>query len=324
MRIVITGGAGFIGRVLVDRLAHRGDDVTALVRDPARAGYLAEREAVTLVRSSLADPGLMRDAMRGADAVIHAAGSYRVGIRASERPAMWDANVGATERVLDAAITEGVPRIVAVSTVNVFGDTHGAIVEEPHRRPPGEGFLSWYDETKLRAHEAAEVRIAAGAPVVIVMPCQVYGPHDHSLASAQLDEAFHGRLRYIGFADLGLAWVHVDDLADGIVAALDHGRPGEAYALAGEVTTMGDAIALAARLGGKRAPALHVPTGLLRFLAPLNDTVGGLPGMPANLGETISASAGVTYWANHDKAARELGFAPRGLEQGILDTWGHR
>ena len=198
------------------------------------------------------------------------------------------------------------------------------IPDESFRRPAGEGFLSWYDETKLRAHEAAEARIAAGAPIVIVQPGQTYGPHDHSLASHQLELACTGRLRYLAFADTGTAWVHVDDLADGIVAALDRGRIGEAYSLAGENLRMAAAIEVAARVGGHRPPRLRVPTGLLRLLAPLNDAVGGLPGVPGNLRETLTASDGVTYWADHAKATRELGFAPRPLEQGVADTWARR
>ena len=63
---------------------------------------------------------------------------------------MWDANVGTTTRVLDAAEAAETPRIVYVSTVNVFGNTHGRIVDETYRRDLGEGFLSWYDETKYR------------------------------------------------------------------------------------------------------------------------------------------------------------------------------
>src|SRR6185436_5153569 len=157
----------------------------------------------------------------GADGVIHGAGSYRIGIQARERPQMWDANVGATERVLDAAIAAGVPRIVYVSTNNVLGDTHGTQPDETYKRDLKAGWLSYYDETKYRAHEAAEKRINAGAPIVIVQPSQVYGPNDHTLASAQLDMAFHGRLRYLLMATSGQGWVHVHDLADGIVAALD-------------------------------------------------------------------------------------------------------
>jgi dihydroflavonol-4-reductase len=321
MRVVITGGAGFIGRAVVSRLAARGDEVIALVRDPDRAAHLSGTN-VTLLASDLRSVPAMSAQMRGADAVIHGAGIYRVGIKKSERPQMWDANVGATERVLDAAIPAGVPRIVYISTNNVFGDTHGTQPDETYRRDLAEGWLSYYDETKFRAHEAAEKRIAAGAPIVIVQPSQVYGPNDHSVASAQLDLAYHGRLRYISFPASGFAWAHVHDVADGIVAALDRGRVGEAYALAGPCYRLKDAIGVAARVAGRKPPRLTVPTRLMRLVAPLNDRLGGLPGLPDSLAEVISAGDGVTYWAKHDKATAELGFKPRSLEDGVMDTWG--
>ena len=320
-RVIVTGGAGFIGRAVAERLGDRGDEIVALVRDPDTARHLV-RSGVTLVQSDLQDSGALRAAMQGATAVIHGAGSYKVGIARSERPAMWKANVEVTERVLDAAIAAGVPRIAYVSTVNVFGNTHGAVVDETYRRNLEDGFLSWYDETKFRAHEAAEVRIAAGAPIVIVQPGQVYGPNDHSVASQQLALAHAGRLPYIGLPDTGLAWVHVHDLADGIVAALDRGRIGEAYALAGECLRFDAAIRIAAGVGGHRPPWFALPTGLARLMAPINDAIGGFPGMPASVAETIRAGAGVTYWSSHDKATRELGFVPRTLEQGATDTWG--
>jgi dihydroflavonol-4-reductase len=323
LRVVITGGAGFIGRAVVARLAARGDKVSALVRDPDRATHL-KHENVKLAASDLTSKAALAAQMKGADAVIHAAGSYRIGIKQAERSAMWEANVGATERVLDAAVAAGVGRIVYVSTNNVLGDTRGELPDEAYRRDLGNGFLSWYDETKYRAHEAALARIEQGAPIIIVQPAQVYGPHDHSLASAQLQLAHSGRLRYVAFPSSGLAWVHVDDLADGIVAALDRGRLGETYSLAGDPRRMGESVAIAAKVGGRKPPRLTVPTRLLRLMAPINDRLGGLPGLPQNLGETIRASDGVTYWAKHDKATAELGFRPRSLEQGVADTWGAR
>jgi nucleoside-diphosphate-sugar epimerase len=321
MRVVVTGGAGFVGRAVVERLRDRGDDVVALVRDPATATHLVHQR-VTLVRSSLADPGLLGDAMRGADAVVHIAGMYRVGIAKSDRPAMWDANVGATERVLDAAIAADVARTLYVSTLNVFGNTNGAVADETYRRRLADGFTSCYDETKFRAHEAAAARIAAGAPIVIVLPSQVYGPHDHSAASEQLHRAFHGTLRYTALTGVGLGWVHVHDLADGMLAALDGGRTGELYCLPGPNHTLAEAIAIAARVGDKRPPRFTVPTAIARLTAPLNDALGGLPGMPPTLAEAIRSADGVTYYATAGKARRELGFAPRSLEQGVVDTWG--
>jgi dihydroflavonol-4-reductase len=235
---------------------------------------------------------------------------------------MWDANVGATERDLDAAIAAGVPRIVYISTANVFGNTRGGVPDETHQRDLSRGFVSYYDETKFRAHEAAQRRIAAGAPIILIQPTQVYGPDDHSAASGQLRRAYLGRLRFTAFASLGMAWVHVHDVADGVVAALDRGRLGEAYILAGAPRRLGESIEAAARLGGRRPPRLVIPTRLFRAIAALNDRVGGLPGLPPNAREIISASDDVTYWADAGKAARELGFTARSLEQGIVDTWG--
>jgi dihydroflavonol-4-reductase len=215
-----------------------------------------------------------------------------------------------------------VPRIVYVSTCNVFGNTKGKVVDESYRRDPADGFLSWYDVTKFRAHEVAEARIAAGAPVVIVQPSQIYGSGDHSAAGAQLADAFAGRLAYTVFGSCGLGWVHVDDLARGIVAALDRGRQGEAYVLSGPRHRLGASMAIAARAGGHRPPRLSVPTALLRFTAPFNDRLVHLPGLPDDLGETIRASDGVTYWATSAKAERELGFVARPLDQGVRDVFG--
>jgi dihydroflavonol-4-reductase len=323
MRVVVTGGAGFIGRALVNRLATRSVDVVALVRDPAKASYL-EQSHVTVEQNDLSDSTALAATMRGADGVIHAAGQYRVGITPAERPHMLDANLGTTERVLDAAITAGVRRIVYVSTVNVFGDTHGVVVDETYRRDPTTKkgrFISYYDESKYLAHLAAERRIAAGAPIVIVMPAQVYGPHDHSGATEQLDLAFHGKLPYVSFPTMGMSWVHLDDLVDSIIAALIRGRVGQSYVIAGAPINMRDSINIAARAGGQRAPRLTLPIFLMRLIAPLSDRRGGFTGMPANLRETISAGGKVTYWASAAKATRELGFSARPLDQGVADTW---
>ena len=289
--------------------------MVAFVRDAGRAQHLVDLGA-ELVVDDLSDIGGLTDRLRGVDAVIHAAGSYRIGIPKSEHGTMWDANVGTTTRVLDAAEAAGTSRIVYVSTVNVFGNTHGQVVDETYRRDLREDFLSWYDETKYGAHEVAEQRIAAGAPIVIVLPSQVYGPGDHSGFGEQMRLAFEGRLRYRAVDDVGVGLVHVDDLAAGIVAALDRGVAGQSYVLSGPRTTLGEAIVLAAELGGHRSPVLHIPTGLLRVMAPL----GGLIGEP-NLAEVISASAGVTYLASSDKAIAELGFAPRPIQDGLRDTF---
>jgi dihydroflavonol-4-reductase len=148
------------------------------------------------------------------------------------------------------------------------------------------------------------------------MPSQVYGPGDHSAVGEQLRLAGTGKLRYLALSDVGLGFVHVDDLAAGIVAALDKGEVGERYILSGPRVTLDHAIALAASLNGKRPPRLHVPNGLLRFVAPAGRLLG-----QRNLPEVVRSAAGVTYWASAAKAERELGFHARDLETGFRDAF---
>lgn len=315
MRVVVTGGAGLVGRAVVRTLRDRGDAVVALVRSRSRAAHL-EAHGVELVESDLSDVAGLTASLDGADAAIHAAGSYRVGIARSERAAMWDANVGTTTRLLDAAVAAGTRRFVYVSTGNVYGNTRGRTVDETYRRDRGDGFLSWYDETKHAAHEVAVERAAAGTPIVIALPSQVYGSGDRSSVGEQLRLAHAGRLRFRALDGVGLGFVHADDLAVGIVAALDRGRPGEAYNLAGPRTTLREAIALAARVGGHEPPRFRIPDGLLRGVAWL----GELTGRP-NVRELVDASAGVTYWFSAAKAVAELGFVARDLESGFRHTF---
>jgi dihydroflavonol-4-reductase len=306
-----------VGRVIVRRLVARGDQVTVSVRNRGRVAELGELDGATIVEDDLSNVHRLGESLRDGlfDAVIHAAGSYRVGIARSERGAMWDANIGSTTRLLDAAEAGRVGRIVYLSTCGILGDTHGRIVDETWRRDVAEGFVSWYDETKFGAHEVAQQRARAGAPIVTVLPSQVYGRADHSMVGDQLRRAYRGSLRYRVLDEAGLGFVHVEDLAAGIGAALDRGRIGESYILSGPQVRFQDALRIAAELGGQVLPP-KIPTALLRVLVP----IGGVIGQPG-LAELV-ASAGATFWGSSAKAAAELGFAARPLEDGLRDAFG--
>jgi dihydroflavonol-4-reductase len=320
-RVFVTGAAGFIGGATAHLLHERGDEVVAVVRSPSNATELLDL-GVEVVGGDLGSETAIRSAMAGCDAVIHLAGSYRVGIPASERPAMYEANVAVTERVLDVAIAFGIPRIVEVSTVNVFGDTRGRIVDESFRRDPADGFLSYYDETKYRAHMAARSRIAAGAQIVIAMPGTTYGRADHTPIGAQFKAVYDGVARYIAQGDLGVSPTYVDDVAAGIVAAMDRGRIGDAYVLAGENMLLRDALGVVAHAAGRRPPRITIPNGLTRFAARIAPGGGRLLGLPTNLAEVVRASGGVTYWASSAKAQAALGYRTRDLERGARDAYG--
>ncbi len=316
MRVFLTGGTGFIGGEVARLLRERGDDVVALVRTPAKATALLAL-GCELAAGDLSDEDALRTSMKGADAVIHCAAVYEIGVPASRREALVDANVRGTERVLGAALAAGVRRAVYVSTVAVFGDTRGDVADEQWLRPQGLGYTSVYEQTKVQAHERALELGARGLPLVTVQPGTVYGPGDTSEIGGLFDRLLAGKLPLMPFPDLGVTPVHRDDVAAGIVLALDKGTSGSSYVLAGEPTRMGALVAELARVAGRKPPRGSVPTVLLRGLAPFGRVVGPILGFPSNLREVVTSSDGVTFWASSDKAQRELGWSFRPLAEGL-------
>ncbi len=319
MKVFVTGATGFIGGHVVRDLRARGDEVVCLVRSPEKAQDLSELGCV-LFEGDLSDDVAMRSGMAECDAVIHGAAVYEVGIPKSEHAAMYKANVVGTERALRAALEEKIPKVVYISTVGAFGNTHGEVVDETYMHPGG-AHTSYYEETKVQAHQIAQRLIdEEGLPCVIVQPGGVYGPDDHSAIGTQMNQFLSGRMPMIAFPDFGMNMVHVNDVADGVLLALDRGKVGESYVLGGQITTMRELIETLAKVTDRKAPKRAIPTPLLKALTPIGPVVGKVMGQPPNLSELISSADGVTFWAKHDKAMSELGYSPRGLEQGLRDT----
>jgi len=319
VKVFVTGGTGFIGGEIVRQLRARGDDVVCLARSPEKGKAVAAL-GCELVAGDLSDTEALRKGMDGCDAVIHAAAMYEVGIPAKQRPAMWEANVAGTERVMEAALEAKVPRIVYVSTVGVFGNTDKKIVDETYEHPE-QGFTSCYEETKLEAHKIVKRMIAErDLPAIIVQPGGVYGPGDTSQVADLLQEFFAGKLPLLPFPELGICMSHVEDIAGGVLLALDKGKLGEIYVISGPATTMRGAIETVAAVSGRKAPKRNLPTPLMKALIPIGPLVGKMMGQPPNLRELISSGDGVTFWASYEKAERELGYSPRGLEEGMRQT----
>ena len=315
MKIFLTGGTGFIGSRTATRLRERGDEVIALVRTPSKATAL-EGAGCELMPGDLGDVDAIRAGMSDCEAVIHAAAMYEVGVKSSLHPAMYKANVVGTRNVLEAALELAIPRAVYVSTIGVFGDTKGKIVDETHFSNLAT-FGTYYEETKHQAHLVTLELIARGLPGIIVIPGVTYGPNDPS-AMGQLVERFvNKKLPALPLPTLGGNYGHRDDIVSGILLALDKGGPGETYILGGEIARQRDFVAkLAAQLG--RKPPRDLPSVFLKVMAPFGPLVGPLLDLPPNLREA-TASDGATFWASHEKAVRELGYSPRNIDQGIKD-----
>jgi len=317
MRAFVTGGTGFIGRSLVRHLIVRGDDVLALARSESGAATLRALGA-KVVPGDVTDRESMRAAMRGCDVVFHLAGVYDFSPEAKAQCAAI--NVDGTRNVLGLAHELRVPRIVYTSSLAVFGDTHGELPDETYRSDGP--FLTEYDRTKWLAHyEVAEPLIRQGAPIVIVMPGVVYGPGDESWLADAMRYFHRGLLPIVPGPESVVTYAYVDDVAAGHILAAEKGRPGESYILAGPAVPLGEMVDFWAQLLGKRPPSARVPARLVTPLAPVAARLQPALSLPPMFSEDLVRTMGVTYAGRADKARAELGWRPRPLQTGMLDTF---
>lgn len=318
MRAFLTGATGFVGGHLATKLRARGDVVVALVRSPHKASELT-RLGCTIVEGDLAARSVMAEGMMGCDSVFHIAAGYQVGVYENACKEMHVSNIVGTENALGAAVDAGVSKIVYVSTIGYYGNTRGQVVDETFERIDFD-WLSCYDETKYKAHQVAERFMAEGAPVLIAQPGGIYGPGDTSDLAKLLDRIQKGWIKVMVMPGVGFNFVHVEDVVDGLLLVHDKGRIGQSYNLGGELSTLGDLIKKVAVLAGRKPPTKELPLGLIKRSVGPWRYLGPMLGFPPNLRELIKASEGVTYWASHEKAERELGYSPRTLDVGLPDV----
>lgn len=316
MKAFVTGGSGFIGSHVVRLLIERGYDVVALAHTGKSADKLRAMGA-TPVHGDVTVAESMREHMKGVDVVFHLAGWYQVG--AKDWMNAEAINVGGTRNVLNLAVELDIPKIIYASSVAVFGDTKGQLVDESYRSAGP--FLSEYDRTKWLAHyKVAEPLIEQGAPLIIVMPGVTYGPGDHSLVGA-LMTMFYQDSPLLPGPDTTLTYAHVEDIAEGIVLASEKGRIGESYILAGPAVPFGEMFDFWSYLTGKPAPSLRIPSRFLHLLAPVIGALEPTLPLPPFLSREGMEITGASYAARADKARTELGWQPRPLQAGMLETF---
>ncbi|OGO35644.1 MAG: hypothetical protein A2W35_05190 [Chloroflexi bacterium RBG_16_57_11] len=318
MKIFVTGGTGFIGQRVVQKLVDRGHLVQALVRSH-RAVAQVEILGAQPVWGDITASESMHDAIHGSDAVFHLAAWYKVGTRDIRRAELI--NVQGTQNVLELAFNLKVPRVLYTSTLAVYGDTHGAFPDESYE-PPAGPFLTEYDRTKYLAHyQVALPLIQRGAPITILMPGIVYGPGDPSLIGQMMRMFYRGLFPVLPGPELTITYAHVEDVAEGHVLALERGKPGEVYHLAGPALTLEEAVRLWSQASGRRAPFFSIPARVVKPLAPLVVVLGKLLPLPEVLSRDTFAILDATYLGRSDKALRELGWTRRPLDVGFQETF---
>lgn len=243
MKVAITGGTGFVGRHLAERLLAEGHEVVLISRHPGQLGHSLDR--ATWVRSNLCDPDILAGAFTGCDAVAHCAGINReIGSQTFER-----VHVEGTRRVVEAARRVGVRRIALMSFLRARPDCASA-----------------YHESKWAAEEIVR---ASGLEYSIIKAGMVYGRGDHMLD--HLSHAFHTfpLLATVGFKEKAIRPLAIEDLLRVLEAALIEGRlPRKTVALTGaEELLLSEAAGRVARVLGRRAWIFPAPVIFHRVLA---------------------------------------------------------
>jgi nucleoside-diphosphate-sugar epimerase len=319
MKYFITGATGFIGGRVAKQLVEARHEVVALVRNLQKAKHLAEL-GVSLAEGDIVDKGSLHRPMTDVDGVFHLAAWYQIGAR--DNRVAEKINVEGTRNVLHMMKELGIKKGVYTSTVAVFSDTNGKLVDETYRYDGPH--LSEYDRTKWLAHyEVAEPMMREGLPLVIVQPGVVYGPGDNSPMAATFKQYLQGRLPMLP-EQTSFCWAHVDDVARGHLLAMEKGKPGQSYILAGPPHSLVEAFEIAERITGVKAPRIRVSPGMLKFMSKLMEPIGAIIPLPETYtAESLRVAAGVTYLASNEKAKRELGYTVRPLEEGLRETLTH-
>lgn len=315
MKYFVTGATGFVGGVLAKKLREAGHEVNASVRSPEKAKEL-HAIGVNLFKGDVTEKKSMRAAMTGVDGVYHVAGWYKVGTR--DKSGGVQVNINGTRNVLELMQELKIPKGVYTSTLAINSDTKGVLADETYHFT-GE-HLSEYDRTKAEAHKIADEFIAKGLPLVIVQPGLIYGPGDTSSVRASLLNLFKGRLPMLP-RQTAYNWAHVEDIVQGHILAMEKGRVGESYIICGEKYELYEAFKLAAQTAGVRAPLAAAPA-MMKAMSVLVKPVDAF--MPESYtSEGLRIISGVTYIGDNSKAKRELGYSPRPMSDGWVETVRH-
>jgi dihydroflavonol-4-reductase len=314
---LVTGATGFVGSAVARALLARGHRVRVLARPNSDRRNLAGL-AVEIAEGAMEDPRSLARAVAGCRYVYHVAANYRIWV--PDPAPMFRANVEGTRDLLAAALEAGVERVVYTSSVATLGLVAGGSADE--ETPSSiDDMIGPYKQSKYAAEEVVrELVRERGLPVVIVNPSTPVGPGDikPTPTGRLIVEAARGQVP--AFVDTGLNIVHVDDVAEGHLAAAEKGRVGERYILGGENMSLAEILAGVAQAVGRRPPRLRVPHSVLFPVAVGAELAARVTGRdPFVTLDGVRMSRKKMYFTS-EKASRELGYTPRPAREAITDA----
>lgn len=318
MTVLVTGAAGFVGSAVVRALAAKGAAVRVLVRPSSDCGNLAD---LHVERS----PGDLRDrrsvdrAVSGCEAVFHVAADYRLWVPQPRE--MFANNVDGTRNVMEAAGEAGVRRVVYTSSVATLGLPRAGEAADEDTPATEADMIGPYKQSKFAAETLVRALVAErGLPAVIVHPSTPIGPWDRrpTPTGQIIVEAASGHMP--AYVDTGLNMVHVEDVAEGHLLALEQGKPGERFILGGENLTLKQILVQIAEATGRPAPRIQVPHEVVMPIAAMAEMWGRISHREPFVTLDGVRLARKKMFFTSARAAARLGYRPRPASAAIVDA----
>lgn len=316
--VLVTGASGFVGSAVARALVDRGAKVRVLMR-PTSPRTNIDGLDVQAASGDMRDPADMTRVLRGCRYAFHVAADYRIWARDPEE--IVRNNLAGVTAVMEAALAAGVERVVYTSSVATLripddgspGDETGPLTEAEA--------IGAYKRSKVAAERRVERYVAEdGLAAVIVSPSTPIGPRDvkPTPTGRILVEAARGRMP--AYVDTGLNLVHVDDVAQGHLLALEAGRIGERYVLGGQDVSLSELLGEVAAAAGRPAPHLKLPIRPLYPLAEIAELAARITGKEPFLTRDSLKMATHHMYFSSAKAERELGYSARPYAEAVREA----
>jgi len=317
-KALVTGASGFVGSAVARKLTERGVPVRALIRRDSPRHHLAGLD-LEFVIGDLRDPDSVRQAMAGARWLFHIAADYRLWARDPNE--IIANNLTGTRIAMEEAMRAGVERVVYTSSVATLACRPNGEAADESMSLREDQAIGAYKRSKLLAERLVKEMTARGLPAIIVNPSTPVGPRDvkPTPTGRLIVEAAAGRVP--AFVDTGLNMVHVDDVAEGHLAALERGRIGERYILGGQNALLSEILATIAQQAGRRSPRLlKIPRAVVYPVALASEAMArGTGREPFITVDGLRMSKNRMFFTAA-KAERELEYRARPYAEGIRDA----
>ncbi|MDY0042652.1 MAG: NAD-dependent epimerase/dehydratase family protein [Desulforhabdus sp.] len=316
----VTGATGFIGGHVALALLENGWKVRALKRDNSNLLCLHAND-IHWCTGDIRNFDLLCQAMAGCEAVFHVAADYRLWARVTAE--VYESNVRGTENILQAALLQGVDRVIHTSSVGALGLNRDGTPANEMTPVRLKDMVGHYKRSKFLAERKAEGFIRQGLPVIIVNPSTPVGPGDHKPTPTGkiIVDFLNGKMP--AYLNTGLNLVHVRDVARGHLLALEQGKIGQKYILGNQNLTLAEIFSLLQQISNIPAPRFRLPYRPVFCLACINEVVSRMTGAEPLIPFEGVKMANRYMFFDPSKAVLELGLpqtpVTAALEEAV--TW---